>query len=151
MVSRTTAISSNRENKSDRLNKRVENYEQWSLHSFSPPRRSAAKKTYPWWKRFRVENTRANWTEVSPLALMGCTHKYWGSWQVSLWSHCLLSLIDYGTCERKADVNLIFKKGRKEDSRHYRPVCPTGSRQGNGTNYPGNHFQTHKRQEGDQA
>lgn len=33
-------------------------------------------KVYPWWKRIRSGNIYANWTYVSPWALMRCTYKY---------------------------------------------------------------------------
>lgn len=36
---------------------------------------SEARKTYPWWKRIKLENTQANWAYQSPWLMMGLTWK----------------------------------------------------------------------------
>lgn len=38
----------------------------WQSQATETRGNSEARKTYPWWKRIKLENTQANWTYVSP-------------------------------------------------------------------------------------
>lgn len=92
-----------------------------------PGSKAEARKMYLWWKRIRSGNTWANWTFTSSQALLGCTHKCWGTWQMWLWGHSIIFAWSWQLGEvpedwRKAHITPIFKKRKKGDPGNYRLV-----------------------------
>lgn len=51
----------------------------WQSQATETRKNSEAKKTYPWWKRIKLENTQANRTYVSPQLMMGLTQNAGGA------------------------------------------------------------------------
>lgn len=49
---------------------------------------------------------RSRWTHARPWALLGCIHECWRKWQMSLWSHSIVSLIvAKGTSVQRLEEN----------------------------------------------
>lgn len=80
----------------------------WQSQAMETRRNSEARKSYPWWKRIKLEITQANWTYVSLWLVMEQTRKCWRSWLMRV--RLLLILFEWSLVARKR----CLEAGRKQ-------------------------------------